>query len=231
MVKLVNDTDGTPPSQRTLARARVPYEGKWVKATNVPIGEPFLLSEEEWGERTRRSMRKQLVRFWGGFLVAAYLFYLPVIILMGSRFWPDALVGATVLGVTFPLIMTLVMPLSYRTLRRKGLWNGLTENGLMMAALSTNLPMFVPCWLIEGAEVQPFNLVNRLRVLKLSIRGFKVPLSLDMAGVMGDDGMAALQYLMGRPPGPAREEPPELHVYGAKGVATSSIPRMPDDGE
>ena len=213
----------------TVTRARVPHEGRWVKATNVPIGMPILHTAEEWGERTWLEWRKLMTLVWLLSMTVAYLLFLPWLMAVGNTFWPNAVAMATVVAIGYPLTLTVWIPLSYRKGRRRGIWSGLYENGLVAVLSMTSMPTFVPYHMIEEVSVSRINFLNRM--LMLRVKGFKRAGPFDLAGILGEEGLKALHQMMAGPPGPAREGPPELHVYGGRGLRISSIPGTRENGD
>jgi hypothetical protein len=222
--RLGEDMDSDHRHQRTIPQARVPYEGKWVKAANVPIGEPILFTSEGWEERTRQYSRKTSVRIFLAFLAMSFLLYLPWLVIEGNRLWPDAFAMAATMAIGFPIMISIVMAFSFRKFARMGIWSGLYEKGLLVTYLNPSQTRFVPYFLMERAEVHPYNFINSLPMLRVNIKGFKQPVTFDVKGILGDDGVALLHQMIAVPPGSMRDGPPELHVYGDGGAVVTSIP-------
>jgi hypothetical protein len=227
---MVEGTDDSTRPYRFLPRARVPHEGKWVKANNVPIGMPILHTAEEWEELNLRNWRRMLARMWLIALPLSFLILLPYLVVMGVPFWPNAITMASVVALAFPLTMTVWTPLFYRRVRRRGISSGLYENGLVIAVPTDPSLTFIPYWMVEEAEFGPFNLVNRMQMLRVRIKGFKMMPSFDVARILGEEGLAVLRYRILRTPVVTVEGPPELHVYGGRGLRISSIPCRPGNG-
>ena len=80
--------------------------------------------------------------------------------------------------------------------------------------------MFLPYGLIETIEVKNVKLQGKMLVIK--VKGFKRSGPFDMADILGDEGLVALHQMMMGPP--RRQEAPELHIYGGRGLRVSSMP-------
>ncbi len=204
-------------------RGLVPYKGKFVKADNIPRGEPVLYSAEEWMARDeverRRYLRRVQVILPAIIIIVMSVFYLIV----GRPFWPDIAVSAVAYAIAFPLMLTIPEVLNGRRARRAGVYSGLFRNGLMLRVPTREWATFVPYGFIEDFEV-------KRDMLMLRLRGFNKPQPIYMGGLLDVEGQGMLRtMIMGTP---AMTEAPELHVYGGRASRLRSIPiRAKDIGK
>jgi len=200
-------------------RGRVPKDGKWVKADNIDIGEPLLYTVEEWGDRMEREWRRATIR--GMALFVFLVFPLLAAFLMEAIGWLNSLAISAAVILIFPAVMIILLWMMKRRADQLGLHGGLYTNGIVSIA-SVGLPVvFLPYLLIEEIKTPRVNFFNRMLTLK--IKGFKLPISFELRGVLGEEGIKTLRYMMSK--GPEPQGPPELHIYGGRGARIRSIPR------
>ncbi len=209
-------------------RGLVPYKGKFVKADNIPRGEPLLYSAEEWMARNKVERRRYLRRI----LVILPVTILTIVSVMnliaGNPLWPDIVVSAVVYTIAFPLMLSIPEVLNGRKARKARVYSGLFQNGLMFRVPTREWATFVPYGLVEDFEVKRVNLVNNMLMLRL--RGFKKPQPVYMGGLLDAEGQGMLRtMIMGAS---VMTEAPELHVYGGRASRLRSIStRAKDTGK
>ena len=209
-------------------RGLVPYKGKFVKADNIPRGEPVLYSAEEWMARNkverRRYMRRVVVILPAIIIILVSVFYL----IAGRPFWPNIAVSVVVYVIAFPLMLSVPEVMNGRRARRAGVYSGLFQNGLMLRVPTREWATFVPYGFIEDFEVKRVNFVNNMLMLRL--RDFNKQQPIYMGGLLDVEGQGMLRtMIMGTP---AMTEAPELHVYGGRASRLRSIPiRAKDIGK
>ena len=111
-----------------------------------------------------------------------------------------------------------------RATEKLGLYSGLYDNGIVSIISVGPQVGFVPYHLIEEIKESRVN-VNRMMMLKL--KGFKRPIAYDLKGLLGEEGIQMLYYILHK--GPEPHGPPELYIYGGRGSRVRSIPKGPSN--
>jgi len=207
---------------RALERARVLSGRRWVKAENVPVGEPVLHPLEVWRARTKREWDSIVRSLWLVVLPLSLVMFLPWGLSGGGLDFTTGLMLALVMGVLLPALMTIGYQITWRRVLVRGVFSGLYENGVVAFYPATSIPVFVPYEIIDEVKLRRINLFQRIPMIQ--VRGHKHPILLPSYRVLGDDGWDWLRQRISHPPVPVATGPPELHVYGDRGAVRTSVP-------
>lgn len=207
-----------------MLRGRVPYKGKFVKADNIPVGEPILLSVAEWRARDRDEARKSLLFLW----VVLPVITVPMMMLFhwatDDIQWPDIIYFAIIYGFPLPAMLSITELVNSRRAFRRGVYTGLFENGLRMRLISTTRADFIPYALIVD-----FRVIEKWKGkhMEVDIVGFEEPFLVLRDPLLEDDSLGMLRRIITEQ---GKGEPPELHVYGGRASKLRAIPRYSKEG-